>query len=161
MPRSKPYGRGRLGVAALAAVVVALAGCGIQIPADPDGTLDSVENGTLRVGVAAEPGLAEYHDGEAAGTLVDVAHRFAQELNADIEWSSHSEERLVAMLEGDDLDLALGGFTDSSPWSDRVGMTRPVTGIPGTDDPIVMLVPMGENAFLDALERHLDAETTS
>ncbi len=70
-----------------------------------------------------------------------------------------SEESLVDGLESGALDLAVGGMTDPTPWSDRVSVTRGFTGIPGAEDtPVVFLLPMGENATQSALERYLDEE---
>lgn len=129
--------------------VLSSAGCGLAIPNDPDGTLRDVTGGTLRVGVDTNSGVEP---------LIEVVEGFADQLDAEIEWHEHGEEHLVAMLEGDDIDLAVGGFTDQTPWSSRAGMTRPIVGIPALDDPTVLLVQLGENAFLTELEAYLDAE---
>jgi len=47
MPRSRP-----VAVVAAAVSVLLLAGCGIRIPADPQGTLDRVEGGVLHAGIS-------------------------------------------------------------------------------------------------------------
>lgn len=148
----------------LVAVVVtaALAGCGISVPADADGTLRSVIGDELRVGVSADEGLAEVSVETPAGPLIDLTSSFAESLDAEVEWTIGSEETLVTMLEEGELDLVVGGFTDQTPWVDRVGVTRGYPGIDGADGrPIVMLVPLGENAFLSELEEFLDAEVGS
>ena len=49
-----------------------------------------------------------------------------------------------------EIDLAVGGFTDTNAWVDKVGLTRPYTGTH------VVMVPMGENAWMSRLERWLD-----
>jgi len=153
----------RTGAAAAALVLVGLlAGCGLTIPSDPDGTLDSVRGGELRVGASLEPGLVEGDSGNPTGPLPDLVTAFGDRLDADTVWTVGSEETLVGMLETGDLDLVIGGFTDQTLWVEKAGTTRGYPGIDGADGRrIVMLVPMGENAFLSELERFLDEEVGS
>jgi len=57
-----------------------------------------------------------------------------------------------------DLDLVIAGLTDATPWLAGAGVTRPYdefTDEDGTTHKLVMLVPMGENAFLTELETFL------
>lgn len=139
--------------------MLSLAGCGTSIPTDPDGTLNRLRDGELRVGVSIEPGLSWETDGEPDGPLIDLVDDFADRIDADIEWTIAGEETLVGMLESGDLDLAVGGFSDATPWIDRAGVSRGYTRIDGADGrSIVMLVPLGENAFLSELEIFLDEE---
>ena len=151
----------RLGAGALAAVVVAvLAGCGITIPADPDGTLERVSGGVLEVGVASNPPHTVTDGEQPTGIEVELAASFAEALDASIVWTEGSEQSLVQLLETGELDLVIGGISEQTPWSDRVAVTRPYApGVlaDGSTSGLVMLAPMGENAFLAALERHLDA----
>ena len=141
------------------AMTTALAGCGISVPVDPDGTLQSVSGGELRVGVSVDEGLAEVTAGALTGPLIDVTSAFAESLDAEVRWTVGSEETLVVMLEDGDLDLVVGGLTDQTPWADRVGVTRGYRDIDGAEDrSIVMFVPLGENAFLSELEEFLDTE---
>ena len=67
--------------------------------------------------------------------------------------------RLAAcvVLRGD-IDVLIGGLTDQSAWSSKVGLTRPYVEVPGPDGPRahVMAVPAGENAAQSSLERWLD-----
>jgi ABC-type amino acid transport substrate-binding protein len=136
-----------------------LVGCGASVPADPDGTLQAVLGGELRVGVSADEGLVDVSTETPTGPLVDLVDTFAESLDADVEWTVGSEETLVVMVEEGDLDLVVGGFTDQTPWVDRVGVTRGYRGIQGSEDrPIVMFVPLGENALLSELEGFLDRE---
>lgn len=152
----------RLALGALLAAAATLTGCGAQIPTDPNGTLDRVTGGELRVGAVVEPGLVEVIDGEPAGPLVDLVEDFADRLEAEPEWTIAGEESLVTGLEEDTLDLAVGGFTAGTPWIDRAGVTRGYPGIPGADGrELVMLVPLGENAMLSELEVFLDEEVGS
>lgn len=150
----------RAGAAGLLAVVVAalLSGCGLQVPADPDGTLDRVSGGILRVGLAPNGDFTQVTDAGVAGSEVALVDDFAERIDADIEWQVGSEEALVRDLEAGELDLVIGGLTEKTPWSDKAGMTRPYeefTDARGEKHKLVMLVPLGENAFLSELETHL------
>lgn len=138
-----------------------LAGCGLSVPADPDGTLHTVTGGELRVGVSPDPGLVSGDD-PPTGSIPDLVTGFADTLDAEVEWTVGSEETLVGMLERGQLDLVAGGITDQTPWLDRAGVSRGYTGIQGADGrSLVMLVPLGENAFLSEVERYLDEEVGS
>lgn len=149
----------RRAVPAAAALLLtaALSGCGLTIPADPDGTLESAQGSELRVGLSADPGLVDTDRDTPTGSIPDLVVGFADSIDAEIDWTYGSEETLVGMLERGDLDLVAGGFTSDTPWIDKAGVTRGYPQIDGADGrEIVMLVPLGENAFLSALERHLD-----
>lgn len=162
MNASRNRRRRRLsGFAAAVTLSATLAGCGLTIPSDPEGTLQTVSGGELRVGVSPDPGLVS-RDDPPTGSIPDLVTGFSDSLDADVEWTIGSEETLVGMLERGDLDLVAGGITDQTPWLDKAGVSRGYTGIDGADGRIlVMLVPLGENAFLSALERHLDEEVGS
>lgn len=136
-----------------------LSGCGVSIPSDPDGTLETVRGSEVRVGTSVDPPLVEDKDGTPSGSIVDLVDDFAASLDADTEWTVATEETLVRMMEDGDLDLIAGGITSDTPWLERAGVTRGYTGIEGAQGrEIVMLVPLGENAFLSTLERFLDKE---
>lgn len=149
--------------AAVALLLTAgLSGCGLTVPADPDGTLESVRGAELRVGLSADPGLVDTDRDTPTGSIPDLVTGFADSLDAEIDWTYGSEETLVGMLERGDLDLVAGGFTADTPWIDRAGVTRGYPEIDGAEGrEIVMLVPLGENAFLSELERYLDEEVGS
>jgi len=147
------------GILLALAMTTVLAGCGISVPADPEGTLQAVSEGDLRVGVSPDEGLADVSGAAPTGPLIDLVDTFAESLDAEVEWTIGSEEMLVVMLEEGDLDLVVGGLTDQTPWVDRVGVTRGYSGIEGAEGrAIVMFVPLGENAFLTELEGFLDTE---
>lgn len=144
----------------LAAVVGALllTGCGAHIPTDPDGTLDAVRGGELRAGVSPSDGLIDLDGAEPAGDEAEAIRAFAETLDAEVSWTIGSEEALVRGLEDGELDLVAGGLTDQTPWVDKAGVTRgyrEVTDAEGRRHLLVMLVPLGENAFLSELEAFL------
>lgn len=142
----------------LAALITVLAGCGLTIPSDPSGTLDDVRGGVLHAGVSPHDGFVSVDGDEPAGTEIEAIRAFAESLDARVEWTVGSEEALVRGLENEELDLVAGGLTDETPWVDMAGVTRPYTEITdadGTTRKLVMLVPMGENAFISELETFL------
>lgn len=151
--------RGMRVVATAVLAVIALAGCGLTIPSDPEGTLDRVTGGVLRVGATqAEPWVVTSGGDDPEGDEPALVEEFAETLDARVEWSVDSEESLVEALERGDLDLVVGGFTDQTPWLDRAAVTVPYTEAPGPDgapDKHVMLTRTGENAFLVELETFL------
>lgn len=140
------------------AAVLALAGCGSPYPADPDGTLERVVDGTLRVG-ASENGEWVDIDGEdVQGTEADLVRDFAAGLGAEIEWVSGTEYVLAEELKHGQLDLVIGGLDDKTPWAQHGGLTRVYAesrDSRGSLHKHVMLVPLGENAFLLELDRFL------
>lgn len=135
-----------LGVGAL------LAGCGLEIPTDPDGTLDRIRlGGLIRVGASPSRGWVDLSGGGAPqGREPSLVSGFADHLGADLKWTVAGEEHLVALLEDAAIDLAVGGFTEDNAWVDKVGLTRAYVGHH------VMMVPLGENALQSELERWLD-----
>ena len=159
-PRRTPA-RGLRGarVVAVAALSLALAGCGIQIPADPDGTLDRVTGGELRVGASPSGDLVTVVGDRVGGSLAELVEGFADAHDAEVVWTVDSEEDLVADLTAGRLDLAVGGMTAATPWSAQVSVTRGYPGVPdsrGAD--VAVLLPLGENRLQQALETYLDEE---
>ena len=142
----------------LACILPLLAACA-SVPADPEGTLERVEGGTLRVGVSNSPPFTEVGgSGGPAGSEVELVRKFADSLDAEVEFSEAGEETLMQQLSEGDLDLVIGGLSSSSPWTDMAALTRPyaeVTDEYGKKRKLVMAAPLGENAFLVRLERFL------
>lgn len=135
------------------------------MPADPRGTLDRADGGTLRVGVAENPPWIELDTSgaEPTGSEADLISQFAQERDATVDWAEGSEAVLVAALDRGELDIVVGGFLDDTPWVEKAAATRPYTEREGPDGPEkhVMLARMGENRLLIALEKFLDEESSS
>jgi polar amino acid transport system substrate-binding protein len=123
----------RLRRSALVVLIVLAAGCGI--PRDPEGTLDRIRGGTIRVGVIESHPWATT-DPEPAGVEVALLEGFAREVDAEVQWVPGSESESMAALEVHALDVVIGGLTADSPWADPVGLTSPyrtthlVVGIP-------------------------------
>jgi ABC-type amino acid transport substrate-binding protein len=128
------YPRLRFAVVALA---IAAAGCD-GLPGDPHGSLEqALARGSLRVGVIDDPPWVE----AAAGKVPDgleprLLAAFAADRGLAIEWRRGGSERLFEALAGYELDVVIGGITESNPWQRRVGFSMPyftshvVVGIP-------------------------------
>jgi polar amino acid transport system substrate-binding protein len=112
--------------AAIAAALSAAGFSACEIPQDPDGTLDRVTGGTIRVGVTQADPWVELQGGEPSGGVeVELVRRFARDLDADVEWIDGSEEQLVNAAKEGSLDLVIAGLTSKSRWKKDVAFTRP------------------------------------
>ena len=118
-------------------LLMAVAATGCQYPRDPDGTLNRVDGGVMRVGVTeADPWVLFEGDRPVGGAEVELARRFARNVGARIEWVQGSEAELVDAAKEGQVDLILGGLTNKSRWKKDVAFTRPyvetraVVGIP-------------------------------
>ncbi|HEX2232835.1 MAG TPA: transporter substrate-binding domain-containing protein [Thermoleophilaceae bacterium] len=112
--------------AALVALAATVAASGCEIPQDPDGTLDRVTGGTMRVGVAeADPWVTLDGAEPSGGVEVELVRRFAREVDARVEWIDGSEEELVNAAKEGSLDLVISGMTSNSRWQQDVAFTRP------------------------------------
>ncbi|MCU1517003.1 MAG: putative lipoprotein [Pseudarthrobacter sp.] len=144
--------------AALAlATVLALAGCGTY-PADPAGSLERVADGTLRVGASENGEWVDFAGEDVHGTEADLVRGFAARLGAEVEWVPGTEHILAEGLKHGELDLVIGGLDDKTPWAQHGGLTRAYAESRDSRGSIhkhVMLVPLGENAFLMELDRFL------
>src|SRR5918993_2501599 len=96
----------------LIVLIAALALAGCEYPRDPDGTLDRVEGGTLRVGFVVNEPWVQLPGDEPTGIEPDLLRGLARELDARIDWTEGSEEELVGALEEGQLDIVIGGITD-------------------------------------------------
>lgn len=144
-------------VALVLAAVLALAGCGAY-PADPAGTLKRVADDTLRVGASENGEWVQFAGEDVQGTEADLVRDFAARIGADVEWVPGTEHVLAEELKHGELDLVIGGLDDTTPWAQHGGLTRAYAesrDSRGSLHKHVMLVPLGENAFLLELDRFL------
>ena len=152
--------RGAL-IGALLVVPLFLVSCTSSgYPADPDGTFDGATGGTLSVGISHHPPYVDASGPEPTGSEVALIRAFAEDIDAEIEWTVSGEEALMTALEAGDVDLVGGGLTDQSPWSSKGSLTRGYaedTGPDGQTVQLVLAVPLGENQMLAELERFLDS----
>lgn len=143
-------------------VALGLIGCSAHYPADPDGTLDRVSGGSLRVGVSHQPPwtdtAGENSPDDPGGIEAQLIEDYAASIDADVEWHAGGEEQLIKLLSERELDVVIGGFSDQSPWSSDVALTTDYAksvGVDGKTTKHVMAIQMGENAFMTSLERFL------
>lgn len=129
--------------AAICFTITTLCSCG-HYPKDTQGTLDNAKNGTLRVGTTATTTASD-------STL---AVRFAQQLNASVDWVHKDQQYLSGQLSEYKIDMAIGGFTEDSPFKKIVGLTKPYRK--DGKKKYVIAIPKGENAFLAKLEQFID-----
>lgn len=141
---------------ALGMLALSAGAAGCQYPQDPEGTLDRVEGGTMRVGVVENPPWVELGAGEPRGVEPELLRRFAEEIDAEIQWVPGSEDELVEAMRGFQLDVIAGGLTRSSPWAKEVALTRPYV-----DTEIQFAVPPGsdEPDDLDGVEVWVEASS--
>lgn len=118
--------RGRSWLAAALAASALLTSAGCQFPRDPDGTLERVRDGTMRVGVTeSDPWVDLAYPDDPQGVEPTLVRQFADRLNADVEWFDGSEEELMGALKEGQLDLVAGGLTKKTPWKKEAALTRP------------------------------------
>ena len=122
--------------AVVSALMLTTAAC--EIPRDPEGTLEEVTGGKMRVGVSESDPWVVLEGSEPAGVEVEIVKLFAEELGAEIEWIEGSEEELADAMEMRTIDLAVGGFTSTNMWSSKITWTHPYL-----TSQIVVAVPPG------------------
>lgn len=143
------------------AMVAAVAGCAPHYPADPYDTLTQVTDGALRVGASHNEPFVSWAGSAPSGREVELVERYAETLNAEVEWTRGGEEDLVARLERGELDMIVGGLTNKTPWKKKVGLTRPYAQTIdqfGQKEKHVLAVRKGENAFLLELDTFLQTQ---
>jgi polar amino acid transport system substrate-binding protein len=120
------HGHVAIVAALLAFALMAVLLCGCDFPRDPEGTLDRVRGGVMRVGVTpADPWVALHESGDPTGVEVELVRRFAETLDARVEWVEGSETDLMEALHGRQLDLVIAGLTRQSVWRRHAALTRP------------------------------------
>lgn len=144
-------------VVGVVAVVMMLSGC-TGVPADVDGTLRDVQGGDLRVGITHNPPWTDTTDPDKpSGQEVRLVQQFADSIDAAVVWTVGSEAILTDQIHAGSLDLAIGGFTEDTPWTDKAALTVPYDAeqVDGTTKKHVMFTVLGENRFLTTLETFL------
>jgi polar amino acid transport system substrate-binding protein len=123
---------------AMAATILSAA---CQYPRDPEGTLDRVQGGTMRVGVAHNPPWVDLSGERPAGVEPRLIRRFAERIGVGkIDWVEGTETELVEAMDGFQLDVIIAGLTRSSPFMTEVALTRPYV-----DTDVEFAQPPGED----------------
>lgn len=132
----------------------ALGGCG-DIPRDQQGTLERIRReGVVRVGMVAPAGAPQHADRLRA--LVD---RAASSAGGRPQIMSGASEPLLLMLEAGEIDLVVGEFDRSTPWSRRVHLIPPLARESRGESEIATTAAArnGENGWIILLEREAHA----
>lgn len=132
----------------LALALPLLAAC--DLPRDPEGTLERIRGGTLRVGIMHAPPGLDVRGAAPRGPEVDRISALATRLRAEPSWRIGGESELMTALADFELDLVVGGLGQDNAYAEQVGMSRPHAGT-------VFATPPGENAWLMAVDAALDA----
>jgi polar amino acid transport system substrate-binding protein len=114
--------------ALLALTILPLMGA-CDIPVDPEGTLERVRGGSMRVGITENPPWTSIAGNGPQGVEVELLEDLAAELGAEIEWVGGSHGALLEALEVRELDIVAGGFTTDDPWAQMVTFTQPYAEI--------------------------------
>ena len=94
----------------------------------------------MRVGVIHEPPWVILEEGrDPAGVEPELVRRFAETIDAEIEWVEGTEADLAAAAGGFQIDLIIGGLTREFPYVDDVAMTAPYV-----DTEVELGLPRGE-----------------
>jgi polar amino acid transport system substrate-binding protein len=125
-----------------------------SLPHDPDGTLQRVQNGALRLGVADDSPWVVVQGRNVSGYEPALVAQLAGQLHARVETSHGSEAQLFEKLHDRKLDLVIGGFTSDSPWKTQVAFTKSYHKDASGKDHVLALPP-GENAWLVRVEQFL------
>jgi hypothetical protein len=140
-------------LALLAALWIVPASCGL--PKDSEGTLERVrQSHQLRVGlILAAPGAPIE---EPASALLA---RLAAATGAAPRLLPGDAEPLLSRLEEGELDLVVGRFTASSPWSTLVTLSPPLATTKQGETEIILAAAMqnGENEWISLVEREARA----
>lgn len=142
-------------------VILLAPGC--HIPDDVESTTERVRGGVLRVGYCNSAPWA-YGQDHPRGVEVELINELARQLHTTVHWFDGPESVLFEQLHRGQLDLVIGGVTDDTPWSGKVGLTEwyvqsrsPVTGEIQSH---VWATPPGENQWLTLVDRFLQQERT-
>lgn len=148
------HGRWWLGIFAF--LLGALLSTGCDFPRDPRGTLEQVQNGTMRVGVVANEPWTRVEGGGASGVEVELLEDFARELEVEATFVEGTVPELLEAARLGEIDVLVGGFTSTSPGvseGKEAGISSPYL-----TTRFVVGVPPGEPTFDDLSGREVAVE---
>lgn len=115
----------RRGLSVVATVASFLLAGACNVPRDPEATLQRVSGATMRVGVSDHEPWVVLGAGEPSGVEVEIVKRFAEEVDAEIEWVEGEVEELASALRVREIDLLIAGLTSRSMISAEGALTHP------------------------------------
>lgn len=137
-------------------MLVVLIGAGCAFPRDPRGTLERVQNGTMRVGIVENDPWTRMEEGHASGVEVELLKDFARELGAEVSFVPGTTPELLEAAKEAEVDVLVGGFTSTSPGVSE-GKEAGVTGSYLTTR-FVVGVPSGRPTFDELSGREIAVE---
>ena len=142
----------RLGILAL--LLVALVSTSYAFPRDPRGTLEHVQSGTMRIGIAENEPWTRMENREPSGAEVELLRSFAEELDAEPEFFRGTVPELLEATKQGELDAVIGGLTRSTPaLRQEAGVTNSYL-----KTHLVVGVPPSEETFDDLSGREVAVE---
>jgi polar amino acid transport system substrate-binding protein len=132
---------------------------GCDFPRDPRGTLETVRNGTMRVGIVDNEPWTQIEGGHASGVEVELLKDFARELGAETSFVPGTTPELLEAAKEAEVDVLVGGFTSTSPGvseGKEAGVTgtylitRTVVGVP--PDPPAFDDPSGREIAVERID---------
>ena len=136
--------------------LIALVSASCTFPRDPRGTLEGVQNATMRVGIVDNDPWTRMEDGRASGIEVELLKDFARELGADMTFVPGTTPELLEAAKEAEVDVIVGGFTSTSPGVSE-GKEAGVTGTYLTTR-FVVGVPPDRSAIDDPSGRKIAVE---
>ena len=138
----------------LALLLVALVSTGCAFPQDPRETLEQVQSGTMRIGIAENEPWARMENGEPSGVEAELLRNFAEELGSEPEFFRGTVPELLEAIKQGELDVVIGGLTRSTPaLMQEAGVTNSYL-----KTHLVVGVPPSEETFDDLSGREVAVE---
>ncbi len=128
-------------------LIIILVTYSCNIPRDPENSWENIKSDGLNVGVIINPPYTFQKNSTFAGSEIELIKNFAKHHDIQITYESGNETDLIEKLENYEIDILLGGFTEKSIWTKKVGLTTPYD-----KEYHVLLIPKGENKYLHFLE---------
>lgn len=144
--------RGRFRLGSLLCLILIVVGCR-EYPKDPEGTWERIRREGARVGLAEDGSHVQINgrpsQGPVEGSVVVLLERMLADLGVEeAKRQIGSSDELMEKLERFELDIVVGGYTENSPWRNRVAFSRPWYVDSSDGDHHVLALPPGENRWL-------------
>lgn len=148
-----------VGLICITGLLVFSSGCS-NIPSDPEKTFEKAKGTGLSVGFSHNPPWVIDKDSLAGGIEGRLIKEFAVMNGMDIVWHKGSEQKLMKMLEENELHIVITGLTKDNPWkSKKIGLTMPYYK-KGKEKHVIALI-QGENRLLMNLEKFIFSKKDS
>ena len=98
---------------------------GCRYPQNVERSMSDIEGETLFIGITENPPWVIATAAGPQGVDIDLLNRFAESLDATIEWHWGSENELLQALQHHQLDIVAGGLTSNTRLGQLAATTRP------------------------------------